>query len=201
MTQRQQTEGQLGGEVGQQDGEQGGTLARRLAAAVGKEEAIVDADPEDEAERQHPEQGERLAASGEQRQPHAQGNQVDQQHPGGPRRPHPPPQQQGHQRDGQRQQLRQLDPIVGEQLAPLAALILPVDALLGRRQRRQCPFVCHPHQRHPDGDVAIRQGVPQQAAPLADRAGQPGGRGQPAGLANGHLQRQTDRLEPAHHLW
>ncbi|MND63686.1 hypothetical protein D3C80_550020 [compost metagenome] len=200
MTQRQQTEGQLGGEVRQQDGEQGGTLPRQLAPAVGEKETIVDTDAEDEAERQHPEQGERLAAGGEQRQPHGQRNQVDQQHPGRPGRPHPPPEQQGHQADSHRQQLRKLDPVVGEQLAPLAALILPVDSLLGRRQRRQCPFVHHPHQRHPDGDAAIVQRVPQQAAPLADRAGQPGRRGQPTGLAGGRLQRQACRLEPAHHL-
>ena len=107
VTQRQQTESQLGGEVGsQQDGEQGGTLPRQLAPAVGERETVVDTDAEMGLSAQHPEQGERLAAGDEQRQPHGQRNQVDQAAPGPPGPPHPPPEQRGHQADGHRQQLR-----------------------------------------------------------------------------------------------
>ena len=157
--------------MGQQDGEQGRLLAGRLAAAVGEEEPVIDADAEDKAQRQHAKEGERLSTEAKQRQPHGDGQPVDQQDAQGQVPADAMPEQPHHQHHRDQQQLGELEAVIGKELAPLAALILPDHPVMLVGQTGQCGGIVNAGKRHPNPDPAIGQGVPEQTTSFADRAG------------------------------
>ena len=110
------------------------------------------------------------------------------------------PQQPPHQGDRHQQQFGQLDPVVGEQLAPLIARILPEHPLLPFGQGRHGGRIGHAVDRQPERHPAIGHGMPQQPAALADRAGQPLLRGQRMPGARLALDRHPGLVEPRHHF-
>ena len=114
-----------------------------------------------------------LATGGQQGQPGPQRKPADQQDPPPLAPAEAGPQQPPHQGDGHQQQFGQLDPVVGEQLAPLIARILPEHPLLPLGQGRHGSRIGHAVDRQPERHPAIGHGMPQQPAALADRAGQP----------------------------